>query len=134
MENLGSAPHVAQRVPWADVAQVKGPTGGRGNMALREVCAGRELQVADGGAAGNNADSDTSCFQGAELRANVDRLVDVTDWVVDDGAGRASTASRGSWLEDQGGIRGDGVSTQVISATCQAPDGFRADVGRVGPD
>ena len=123
MENLGSAPHVAQRVPWADVAQVKGPTGGRGNMALREVYAGRELQVADGGAAGNNADSDTSCFQGAELRANVDRLVDVTDRVVGGGAGGAPVASRGPWPEDQDGIRREGAECSLLLQRRRASSG-----------
>ena len=47
-------------------------------MALQEVHADRSLQAAYGEAAGSDADG-ASCFQGAEFRPDVDRLVDVTD-------------------------------------------------------
>ena len=64
---MGSVPHAAQRVSWANVAQVEGLTEGGEDTALQEVCADGGLQVANGEAAGNDADGGTSCFQGAEL-------------------------------------------------------------------
>ena len=88
--------------------------------------------AAAGGAAA--ADPSTSCFQGAELRANVDRLVVVADQEANDGAGRASTAPRSSWLESQETTQTDGSSAQVASVAWLAPGELWADVDRVGPD
>ena len=55
------------------------------------------MAVAEGAVA---PDLGTCCFQGAELRADVDWLVVVTNQEANDGAGRASTALRSFWFED----------------------------------
>ena len=128
---MGSAPHAAQRMPWAVVAQAEGPTEGGEDMALQEGCADGGLQAAGEETAGNDADGGTSCFQGAELRSDVDRLVEVAKRGVGAGAGGAPVALRSSGPEIQGRSRREGG--HVLSATSEAPDKFWADVDRGGP-
>ena len=89
--------------------------------------------IVDDGAARNDAGGG-SCLQVAKFGANGDGLVGVTDQMVGDIAGRAPTAPRCSWLDEQDGIQSDWGSAQVVSATWQAPGEVWADVGRVGPD
>ena len=78
-------------------------------------------------------DPGTCCFQGAELQADVDRLVVVTDQKADDSAGRAPTVPRSSWPEGQEAIQ-DGSSVQVASVAWPALGELWADVDQVGPD